>query len=87
MANNKKLNEPFDTEFAYDRVFGAMQSECEDALLLLANYVFKEDYDRSAVTIRMQNEHYIVHEDGSADKRITDSHFTTSKGDVGAYYL
>ncbi len=76
------------SDMAYDDAFRTIESECDDVLISLVNYFFNEHYDKSAVTTRMRNEHMIEHEDGSSDRRITDSHFTiTYEGIQKRYHL
>jgi len=61
---------------AYDKAVRILETECDDALLQLVNYVFHENYDNSAKIIRLRNQHFAEHTDGETEEQITDSHFS-----------
>ena len=72
----------------YDDAFRTMEGECDDLLIPLVNYFFNEEYGEEARIIRLRNEHFIEHPDGSEEKRITDSHFCIiQKGVTKRYHL
>ena len=74
------------SEFAYDDAFRTMETECDDIVIPFVNYFYNESYDKTAVIIRMRNEHFIEHQDKSDEKRITDAHFTITYKGVSKKY-
>ena len=79
-------NVPIYSNIAYDDAFRTMEGNCDDVLISFVNYVFDEKYNNTAVVTRMRNEHFIEHENHSQEKRITDSHFSITQGDVCKKY-
>ena len=73
---------------AYDKAVRILETECDDALLQLVNYVFHENYDNSAKIIRLRNQHFAEHIDGETEEQITDSHFSiTFRGITKKYHM
>ncbi|WP_051208022.1 hypothetical protein [Butyrivibrio sp. AE3006] len=72
---NEKEDNSIYSDTAYDDAFRTMESECDDLIIPFINHMFGEHYDKTAVIHRLRNEHFVEHEDGSSDRRITDSHF------------
>ena len=52
-----------------------MEGKCDDLLISFVSHMFKENYGSDAVVRRLRNEHFVEHEDGSKEKRVTDSIF------------
>lgn len=71
---NKKAN-PIYSETAYDDAFKTMQGECDDLVIPFVNHMFDENYDRTAVIKRLQEEHHSKGIEGSDQKRVSDSTF------------
>ncbi|WP_051226360.1 hypothetical protein [Butyrivibrio sp. MC2013] len=63
------------SDTAYDDAFRTMEGRCDDLLIPFVSHMFKENYGRDAKVKRLRNEQFIEHEDGSEEKRITDSSF------------
>ena len=57
----------------YDDVYRTMFCCCHELIYPLINEVFGEHYTGKEKLIQRQNEHFDLHQDGSEDKRITDS--------------
>ena len=91
MERNKtteKKNNPLYSETAYDDAFRTIEGRCDDLVIPFVNHMFKENYGTGAVIRRLRNEHYVEHQDGSEDKRVTDSYFEISFNDmVKRYHL
>lgn len=88
MNNETRKEAPVYSETAYDDAFRTMESECDDIVIPFVNHMFDENYDKTAVIKRLRNEHFIEDEDGSNDKRITDSNFEIEYGNkVKKYHL
>jgi hypothetical protein len=81
-----KKEEPVYSETAYDDAFRTMEGRCDDLLIPFVSHMFGEQYDKTAVVKRLRNEHYVEHEDGSKEKRITDSFFDITYKDVTKRY-
>ncbi len=81
-----KKADPYYSETAYDDAFRTMEGRCDDLLIPLVGHMFGEKYDKSAVVKRLRNEHFVEHEDGSNEKRITDSSFEITFNDVTKKY-
>ena len=65
-----------------------MEGECDDLLIPLVNYFFREDYGADAKVERLRNEHFVERTDGSGDKRITDAYFMiTQSGRSRRYHM
>ncbi len=75
MEEKDKKASPVYSETAYDDAFSTMEGRLDDLLVPFVSHMFGEQYDETAVVKRRRNEHYIEHEDGSEEKRITDSFF------------
>ena len=86
MKENDKKNNPVYSETAYDDAFRTMEGRCDDLLIPFVNHMFGEEYDKSAVVKRLRNEHYIEHEDGSEEKRVTDSFFDITCNNITKRY-
>lgn len=86
MGKKKTKKARLYSDIAYDDAFRTMETECNDLLIPFVNYIFKEDYGKDAVVIRMRNEQFIEHGDHSDSKRITDSNFEISQYDVSKKY-
>ena len=83
-----KKDNPIYSETAYDDAFKTMEGRCDDLLIPFVSHMFGENYDRSAVVKRLRNEYYVEHEDGSEEKRITDSFFDiTCRNITKRYHL
>lgn len=76
-----KVVEPIYSETAYDDAFRTMEGRCDDLIIPFVNHMFNENYGREAVVRRLRNEHFVEHENGSEEKRITDSHFEITDGE------
>ena len=73
---------------AYDEAFRIIEMECDDALLQFVNYIFQENYDKSARIVRLRNEHFVEHTNGKTEEQITDSHFNiTFRGETKKYHM
>ena len=86
MEEKDKKEEPIYSETAYDDAFRTMEGRCDDLLIPFVSHMFGEQYDKTAVVKRLRNEHYVEHEDGSKEKRITDSFFDITYKDVTKRY-
>ena len=86
MEVKDKKEEPVYSETAYDDAFRTMEGRCDDLLIPFVSHMFGEQYDKTAVVKRLRNEHYVEHEDGSKEKRITDSFFDITYKDVTKRY-
>ncbi len=53
---SKKKNYPCK---AFDNAFRTVEGECDDVLIDFVNFVFHEKYDKTAVVVRLRNEHHI----------------------------
>lgn len=82
---NKK-NFPLYSEMAYDDAFRTMEGRCDDLLIPFVSHMFKENYDKTAVVKRLRNEHFVEHENGSEEKRITDSYFDIIHNNITKKY-
>ena len=88
MKNEHQKETPVYSETAYDDAFRTMESECDDIVIPFVNHMFGEQYDKTAVIKRLRNEHFVANEDGSSEKRITDSNFEIRFGNtVKKYHL
>ena len=88
MDEVKKKDNPLYSESAYDDAFRTMEGRCDDLLIPLVSHMFREKYGKSAVVKRLRNEQFVEHEDGSEEKRITDSSFEiTYKNITKRYHL
>ena len=74
------------SETAYDDAFRTMEGKCDDLLIPFVSHMFDENYDSTAVIKRYRNEHYVEHEDGSEEKRVTDSFFDITCRNVTKRY-
>ncbi len=73
---------------AYDDAFRTIETECDDALIHFVNYVFHENYDKTAKIVRLRNEHLFERKTRKDEKRITDSHFSISyHGRIKKYHM
>ena len=87
MKNEKRnLFSPLYSDIAYDDAFRMIESNCDDILIYFVNYLFKENYDATAVITHMRNEHFIENKDHSKEKRITDSHFSIMQNGIDKKY-
>lgn len=86
MEERNKKDDPVYSETAYDDAFRTMEGRCDDLLIPFVSHMFGEHYDKTAVVKRLRNEHYIEHEDGSEEKRVTDSFFDITYKDVTKRY-
>ena len=78
------------THTAYDDAFRTMEEECDDALIHFVNYIFSENYDKTAKVVRLRNEHHVGYKDSDKKsvRRVTDSHFCISyHGNIKSYQL
>ncbi|MCD8023314.1 MAG: hypothetical protein LUF30_10215 [Lachnospiraceae bacterium] len=60
----------------YDDVFRTLLNDCKTLVLPVLNEVFGENYTGDEKIVYSKNEHYLNQQDGTEDKRITDSGFT-----------
>ena len=73
---------------AYDDAFRILETECDDALIQFVNYVFHENYDKTAKIIRLRNEHFVEKQGEVDEKRITDAHFSVMfQGEKREYHI
>jgi hypothetical protein len=86
LKESDKKKSPVYSETAYDDAFRTMEGRCDDLLIPFVNNMFGEKYDESAVVKRLRNEHYIEHEDGSEEKRVTDSFFDITCNNITKRY-
>ena len=82
----RNIFSPLYSDIAYDDAFRMIESNCDDILIYFVNYLFKENYDATAVITRMRNEHFIENKDHSKEKRITDSHFSIMQNGIDKKY-
>ena len=75
-------NDAVYSEFAYDDAFHTMVVKCDNLLIPFINHMFDEHYTSAVKIDRGANEHFIDGEDGSQEKRISDSIFKMSEGGV-----
>ena len=80
------MNDSVYSDFAYDDAFRTMVVKCDDLLIPFINYMFNENFTKDAKIDRGTNEHFIDAEDGAQEKRITDSIFKMSEGDITHSY-
>ena len=84
----EKKDNPLYSDTAYDDAFRTMEGRCDDLVIPFVNHMFKENYGKGAVIRRLRNEHYVEHQDGSEDKRVTDSYFEIIFNDmIKKYHL
>ncbi len=83
---NEKKQDVYYSESAYDDAFRTMEGMCDDLVIPFVGHMFKEDYGKEAIIKRLRNEHFVEHEDGSEEKRITDSSFEIVSKDVAKRY-
>ncbi|XME02398.1 hypothetical protein QYZ88_017270 [Lachnospiraceae bacterium C1.1] len=72
---NKEKENPLYSDSAYDDAFRTMETKCDDLVIPFVNHMFGENYDKTAKIKRLRNERFIVHENKSEERRITDSSF------------
>lgn len=84
--NKSTKDAPIYSDFAYDDAFRTMETECDDILIPFVNHFYNEHYDKTAKITRLRNEHFIEHQDQSDEKRITDSHFRITQGEISKIY-
>lgn len=72
---NEKQADPVYSESAYDDAFRTMEGKCDDLVIPFVGHMFNENYGSDAIIRRLRNEHFVEHENGSEEKRITDSRF------------
>lgn len=82
---DKKAN-PIYSETAYDDAFRTMEGRCDDLIIPFVSHMFKENYGKEAIIKRLRNEHFVVHENGAEEKRVTDSYFEIICGEVRKRY-
>ena len=85
VTDEKKLN-PLYSESAYDDAFRTMEGKCDDLVIPFVGHMFGENFGSDATIIRLRNEHFVEHKDGSEEKRITDSSFEIKYGDETKRY-
>ena len=83
---NEKKQDVYYSESAYDDAFRTMEGMCDDLVIPFVGHMFKENYGKEAIIKRLRNEHFVEHEDGSEEKRITDSSFEIVSKDVAKKY-
>ena len=71
---------------AYDDAFRTIEQECGDALIHFVNEIFGAHYGLNAEIVRLRNEHLIQEDGEGTKKRISDSHFMITDGDVTKHY-
>ena len=86
LEEKTKKDNPVYSETAYDDAFRTMEGKCDDLLIPFVSHMFDENYDSTAEIKRYRNEHYVEHEDGSEEKRVTDSYFDITCKDVTKRY-
>ncbi|SFC94051.1 hypothetical protein [Butyrivibrio sp. YAB3001] len=74
------------SDTAYDDAFRTMETECDDLVIPFVNHMFGEKFDNTAVIKRLRNEHFIEKEDGSEERRVTDSHFEIISSEITKRY-
>lgn len=85
VKDEKKLN-PVYSESAYDDAFRTMEGKCDDLVIPFVGHMFGENFGSDATIIRLRNEHFVEHKDGSEEKRVTDSSFEIKYGDETKRY-
>lgn len=63
------------TSTPYDDVFRTLLNDCSGLIIPLINEVFGEKYTGKEKIIFSPNEHFLNHQDGNEDERITDTNF------------
>ncbi len=86
MEEKDPKENPIYSERAYDDAFTTMEGKCDDLLIPFVSHMFGENYDDTAVVRRLRNEHRVEHEDGSEEKRITDSFFDITCNNITKRY-
>lgn len=86
MKEEFKNVDPVYSDTAYDDAFRTMEGRCDDLLIPFVSHMFGENYGRDAKVNRLRNEQYIEHEDGSEEKRVTDSSFEIIWNNVAKRY-
>ena len=71
------------TSTPYDDVFRTLLNDCSELILPVLNEAFGEHYTGTERIEFLPNEHFLPHEDGDAEKRITDSCFTVTSEESG----
>ena len=62
----------------YDDVFRTLLNDCSALVLPMLNETFGEHYTGKEEIIFFQNEHFLNQQDGTEEKRITDTFFAVS---------
>ena len=71
----------------YDDVFRTLLNDCSKLILPVINEVFGEEYTGNETITFFQNEHFLNSQDGTVEKRITDSCFTVIGKTIKRYHL
>lgn len=71
----------------YDDVYKTMYTQCDELILPLLNEVFGEHYTGKEKIIRRGNVHYETLDDGSQDKRETDSYMEVHGESIVKYHM
>ncbi len=78
--------DPLYSDSAYDDAFRTMEGRCDDILLPFVSHMFQENYGKDAKIRRLRNEHFVEHENGAREKRVTDSYFEITENRVTKTY-
>ncbi|WP_051226693.1 hypothetical protein [Butyrivibrio sp. MC2013] len=85
-TKNSSPKSPLYSETAYDDAFRTMEGRCDDILIPFVSHMFGEHYSKGATVRRLRNEHFVEHENGANEKRVTDSSFEIIDRDVTRLY-
>ncbi len=83
---DERKESPYYSETAYDDAFRTMEGKCDDLLIPFVSHMFGEKYGKAATVKRIRNEQFVEHEDGSIEKRVTDSSFEITDNAVTRKY-
>ncbi|MGN0306822.1 MAG: hypothetical protein ACI4DN_01270 [Lachnospiraceae bacterium] len=71
---------------AYDDVFRTLLTDCRKLIIPVVNEIFHEAYTGTEEVTLRENEIFMGHPNGEQEKRVTDSSFTISVGEVVHHY-
>ncbi len=82
----QELFDSLQSDTPYDDAFRTMESEFDDLVIPLVNHMFGTAYGKDAVIKRFRNEHFVKHESGRDEKRVTDSGFEITDNEITRVY-
>lgn len=71
----------------YDDVFRTLLNDFPALIIPVINEMFGENYSGDEVIEFRPNEHFLNHQDGSQDKRITDTFFIIHGKKIKSYHI